>query len=319
VRREGQLWLAKGRADWWQECRVSPKQADRALALLEDRGLIEVRLFRFRGAPTKHVRIRPDGFLSAWETQLAGGRHGDRRPGRPGDFTEGDNSICPEGEDPFAPLGNMEIPRSARSVTESTAKSTAQSTAAPAAGAAAAGDDLVAQLVAYGVGRAVARRLARAKPDVCRRCLEYLPHVVLRTTPGAWLANAIRDEYGPPEGFVRAQECRRQAAARQATGAAGRRRQAAQERGRREALRAAAADYRRLQAEGGPRLAAFEAFVARERARLLRVAGQLSPVRRQAQLAAFDTEDHRPDLYLRWQAAAAAAGKGRGRDVGGET
>ena len=32
VEREGDLWLAKARAEWWDECRISPKQADRAWA-----------------------------------------------------------------------------------------------------------------------------------------------------------------------------------------------------------------------------------------------------------------------------------------------
>ena len=38
---------------------------------------------------------------------------------------------------------------------------------------------------------------------MCRRCLEYLPYAKVRTTPGAWLANAIRAEYGPPEGYLK--------------------------------------------------------------------------------------------------------------------
>src|SRR5690349_14047356 len=58
VEREGELWLAKGRTEWWDECRISPKQADRALDLLRERGLVEVRIFKFGTAPTKHVRIR---------------------------------------------------------------------------------------------------------------------------------------------------------------------------------------------------------------------------------------------------------------------
>ena len=36
VEREGKLWLAKSRTDWWDECRISPKQADRALAVAQD-------------------------------------------------------------------------------------------------------------------------------------------------------------------------------------------------------------------------------------------------------------------------------------------
>ena len=34
-----------------------------------------------------------------------------------------------------------------------------------------------------------------------RACLAYLPHAQVKTSKGAWLANAIRDEYGPPPAF----------------------------------------------------------------------------------------------------------------------
>ncbi|MBY0513828.1 MAG: hypothetical protein K2P78_07935 [Gemmataceae bacterium] len=56
----------------------------------------------------------------------------------------------------------------------------------------------------HGVGRAVARRLVREKPEVCRRCLDYPPFADYRTTPGAWLAHATRDEYGPPMAYLAA-------------------------------------------------------------------------------------------------------------------
>ena len=62
MKRGGLLWLAKGRGNWWDECRVSPKQADRALTSLAERGLIEERLFRFAGTPTRHVRTVTEAF-----------------------------------------------------------------------------------------------------------------------------------------------------------------------------------------------------------------------------------------------------------------
>jgi hypothetical protein len=83
----------------------------------------------------------------------------------------------------------------------------------PGAGAvrsapAAADAGLVEDLVGNGVGRAIARELAREKPEVCRRCLGYLPFVRVKTTPGAWLANAIRGEYGPPAGYAKPRPAR---------------------------------------------------------------------------------------------------------------
>lgn len=61
---------------------------------------------------------------------------------------------------------------------------------------------LIAKLVAHEVGKSVAKVLVRAKSEICRIQLEYLPFAKIRENPGGWLANAIRDEYGPPIGYV---------------------------------------------------------------------------------------------------------------------
>ena len=70
---------------------------------------------------------------------------------------------------------------------------------------------LVAALVAQGVGRAAAQKLAEEKPDVCRLHLDaYIPYLdalaargefIYRNGKGAYLHDAIRQEYGPPKGF----------------------------------------------------------------------------------------------------------------------
>lgn len=97
-----------------------------------------------------------------------------------------------------APSGEVESSHSGRTYnTETTAEITPA--AEPAVDAA-----LVDELVRHGVGRAVARRLVREKPEVCRRCLDYPPFADYRTTPGAWLAHATRDEYGPPMAYLAA-------------------------------------------------------------------------------------------------------------------
>ena len=59
--------------------------------------------------------------------------------------------------------------------------------------------------MAKGVSRTVAQKLAHAKPETCLRYLDYLPYARVKTSPGAWLANAIEHEYGPPEGYLKAQ------------------------------------------------------------------------------------------------------------------
>jgi phage replication O-like protein O len=64
---------------------------------------------------------------------------------------------------------------------------------------------LIERLVNEGVGRSVAIDLARKKPKVCELQLEYLPFAEIRKSKGAWLASAIRNEYGPPEKYQKEQ------------------------------------------------------------------------------------------------------------------
>lgn len=57
VNHEGKLWLAKGREDWWQECRLSSKQFDRSIKILEDKDIVITALKKFNGSPTKHIYL----------------------------------------------------------------------------------------------------------------------------------------------------------------------------------------------------------------------------------------------------------------------
>jgi|GEM_PF-2739580 len=58
VEHEGYWWIAKKREDWWDEARVSPKQFDRSIGVLEDKGFVETKLLRFYGSNIKHVRLK---------------------------------------------------------------------------------------------------------------------------------------------------------------------------------------------------------------------------------------------------------------------
>ena len=44
--KDGRYWIAKARADWWDEIRITPKQYDRAAKILKDKGLIEIKTFK---------------------------------------------------------------------------------------------------------------------------------------------------------------------------------------------------------------------------------------------------------------------------------
>ncbi len=303
VQREGKLWLAKGRADWWDECRISPKQADRVLEILEGKGLIEVRLFQFGKAPTKHVRIVPEGFLRAWRTELARSMPAAGAGGPAlSDFPQRSKSISTKGRNPSSPKVKIHLPQRGKSLdtettTETTAAASGPARPGPTADAAAA---LVEELVSHGVGRSAARRYVREKPETCRRQLEYLPYAKFRTTKGAWLANAIRDEYGPPHGY--AEEQSRLARERQAEG---RRlaRKALQKHGaaiREEKTNRLRVAYGQLEKTGGEAFRAFCEFVEQERAKTDRITLHLSRHRRQDMLAAFDHPDRRLQLFEAW-------------------
>jgi hypothetical protein len=57
VQRHGKCWLAKSRQDWFEECRVSPKQYDRAIKNLRAREIVEVVLHKFNGVPIHHISV----------------------------------------------------------------------------------------------------------------------------------------------------------------------------------------------------------------------------------------------------------------------
>jgi hypothetical protein len=168
----------------------------------------------------------------------------------------------------------------------------------------AAAEALVDELVSHGVGRTAAARFAREKPETCLRQLEYLPHASFRTTKGAWLANAIQGEFGPPSGYEA--EKARKARERDAT-ARVRREMANQKRG--AAIREASAArlsiaYQKLHASGSEALLAFNEFVGKERAKTARIAIYLSPERRDELLASFDSPGRRLELFDAWMKSA---------------
>lgn len=70
VFKDGYYWIAKARHEWWDEIRVKPRQIDRAITKLEEKGIIVSHVYRFNNAPTTHIRIDKEGFLAAWDNAL---------------------------------------------------------------------------------------------------------------------------------------------------------------------------------------------------------------------------------------------------------
>jgi hypothetical protein len=303
VEREGDLWLAKRRAEWWDECRISPKQADRALDVLQTRNLIEVRLFKFGSAPTKHIRILRESFLHAWKTQLMtnGACRQLGRENEP-DFSEVSKSILTKGQNPIRPKCQIHFDQKGKTLTETTTETTTaaserKSEADTKSCAAAA---LTDELVAHGVSRSAARRFAKDKPEVCRRCLEYLPYANYRTTKGAWLANAIEHEFGPPAAYEKAMAQRvteQQARKQDQTENARKSREEAHSNKKTARL---TEKYRRMEEQQGEAYRAFTEHLERQRAQAAKFAAHLSDARRAKYLAAFDSTERRLEIFEDW-------------------
>lgn len=158
---------------------------------------------------------------------------------------------------------------------------------------------LVQRLVGEGVGLSVAVRLAREKPEVCRRCLEYLPFAQPKTTKGAWLANAIRDEYGPPKKYLDAQaEAERTLRGRGSAQGQGLGRQIARSCDRLDPR--VRETYAHLEREQGGPFLAFTTYLAGERAKAERFASSLTEQGRQKYLASFEDPERRLELFGQW-------------------
>lgn len=70
VNKNGFTWLAKGREDWWNECRIKPRQYDTAIKKLIDLEILEKETFKFNGNPTTHIRIIWEKFLTVLNNNL---------------------------------------------------------------------------------------------------------------------------------------------------------------------------------------------------------------------------------------------------------
>lgn len=100
VQKDGKLWLAKGRNEWWDECRISVKQFDRAIGILIEKGIVEKQTFKFNGSPTIHLRLVPEVLMGYIKQQLTRGENGN------------------------SPKGKIQIDQTGRSITEITTETT---------------------------------------------------------------------------------------------------------------------------------------------------------------------------------------------------
>lgn len=127
--KDGYLWIAKARADWWNEIRITPKQYDRAAKILKDKGFIEVKTYKFAGNPTTHLRIIPEAItaaLDAWKAERVSSMLPDgEEPAAPGYAPLGNNEVLqtsttllPDGRPQYAPAVKMDVTESGTTLTE---------------------------------------------------------------------------------------------------------------------------------------------------------------------------------------------------------
>lgn len=139
--KDGFYWIAKTRADWWHEIRISAKQYDRAAKILKEQGFIEIRTMKFKGNPTTHIRIVSHKLNAAidawkWERVKEAGLMAVETPVAAGFSPFGNNGIpetaitgFTDGEQQDYLSGNFDMPEKGSSLTENTAHNTNENTA----------------------------------------------------------------------------------------------------------------------------------------------------------------------------------------------
>lgn len=70
VEHDGQHWIAAPRIEWWDRCRITPRQSDRALRTLKKEGLIATHVYKFNNNPTVHIRIVEECFIPTWDQHI---------------------------------------------------------------------------------------------------------------------------------------------------------------------------------------------------------------------------------------------------------
>lgn len=134
IQKDGFLWIAKARGDWWGEIRITPKQYDRAAKILQQRGFVELRTMKFNGNPTTHIRIISETLNKAiedWKHEQAR-EHMERERQKlvavgysPFGHNELNQTAIPDytnGQQGNYPIGNVDLSHSVNSLTETTAE-----------------------------------------------------------------------------------------------------------------------------------------------------------------------------------------------------
>tara|TARA_Y100000310_G_scaffold125819_1_gene124553 strand:+ start:3568 stop:4833 length:1266 start_codon:yes stop_codon:yes gene_type:complete len=113
VKKDEHFWIAKARHEWWDEIRLKERQVDRAIGILEQRGLVATSLHKFNGAPTTHIRLDEEVFMEQWLETM-------------GVSSSSDNSDLTNPLNGFASKCRIHLPQTGKSITETTTETTTE-------------------------------------------------------------------------------------------------------------------------------------------------------------------------------------------------
>jgi hypothetical protein len=133
VCRDGHKWVAKSRSAWWDEIRLSPKQADRAIKILVSAGLVVRKNSLFNGKRTTHLRIDWEAFRDTWlDYSLQAKPDTQRNDGDTGTDQQ-DTQVLTKDSHRCSPKSNIGIDQRSTAITETTTKLTTNNTTEAAA------------------------------------------------------------------------------------------------------------------------------------------------------------------------------------------
>ena len=70
VWKDGYLWMAVHRSDWWERKRIKERQVDTAIKKLETQNLIIKKVYKFGGQTTTHLRLNSIEFFKRYGEEL---------------------------------------------------------------------------------------------------------------------------------------------------------------------------------------------------------------------------------------------------------
>jgi len=133
VCRDGHKWMAKSRSAWWGEIRLTPKQADRAIKVLVNRGLVIRKNSLFDGKRTTHLRIDWNAFRDAWLDHSLQAKPDTQRNDDNTSTDQQGTPVLTKDSHQCSPKSNIGIDQRSTAITETTTKLTTNNTTEAAA------------------------------------------------------------------------------------------------------------------------------------------------------------------------------------------